>query len=277
MDADTERQLDQVEVLATGDAREDLEAVRAFVDRFRSSPRQISASDLHSSVSRMDRLLLWAISVCPPPQRPVWGCATQIAHASGDPFAATYSRVVGKLVPSEAIDDAVGEVVGDRLELARSANRVVYGWVDGLGLVRRRVEVRRIIDLWFVTDSKRCDEPSNRPHPLDTSEVIVEELPDGADGPEWEPTVPEEEEEADDAEEVEEIDESGVTEMTMSPTVPLMPCRWDPSDPNRQFETLGEYMAHGPAENGCWSLLTAEGRSCVNDPPSGEFFACFDL
>lgn len=270
VDADTERLLDQVEVLATEEARSDLDATRELVERFRESPRQLTRDELAASVDRMDRLLLWTVTVCPPPQRPVWGCATQIDHPFGNPFQPLFFGAVGQLVPDEAIHETLGTLSGDRIELSRSANRVVYGWLDGFGLVRRRAEVKRILDLWFVVDANRCDDPVNRPHPLDSGEVIVEELPDIADGPEYAPTtttttttLP--------------TDSTDPGSTTGPTSVVITPCGWDPDDTTDEYETLGDYMANGPAESGCWSLLTPAGRACLNDPPSGEFFACFDV
>jgi len=271
VDESTERLLDQVEVLATGEIRADLDATREFVARFLESPGSLTGTDLGESVDRMDRLLIWAVTVCPPPQRPVWGCSTQLDHPVGSLFRPLFFEAVGQLTPNEALDETVGPVTGDKIELARSANRVVFGWVDAFGLVRRRVEVRRVLDLWFVTDAKRCDDPLTRPHPLDSGEVIVEELPDIVDGPQYAPvTEPP-------TTTTTTIAEESTTSMTLSPTVPPMPCRWDPDDTTDEYETLGEYMSRGPAESGCWELLTEEGKECMKDPPSGEFFACFDV
>lgn len=272
VDEHTEALLDQVEVLATDEIRADLDATREFVGRFLDSPDSLTGSDLSQSVDRMDRLLLWTITVCPPPQRPVWACSTQVDHPHGDPFRPLYFDAVGQLTPNEAIDQTVGPVTGTRIELVRSANRVVFGWVDAFGLVRRRAEVKRFLDLWFLTDAQRCDDPLNRPHPLDSGEVIVEELPDIVDGPQYAPVT-----EPPTTTTTTTLPEESTTSVTLSPTVPPRPCRWDPNDTTDDYETLGEYMARGPAESGCWELLTAEGKECMKDPPSGEFFACFDV
>jgi hypothetical protein len=259
VDGRTDELLRHATVLAQGPARADLDGFRTFVDRFRTDPGSLTEADLEASVARMDRLLRWTITVCPPPQRPVWGCSAQVSYGRPDPFDSLYFVVVGQPSPDAAVDETLGEVTGRRVELARSSNRVVYGWLDIFGLVRRRVEVERIYDLWHVADASRCDDPIQREHPFDTGEVIVEELPDAGDGPEYAPstTVPE--------------------EVTTSTTEPLEPCRYDPDDTTDQYETLGEYMAYGPAEPGCWDRLTPEGRDCLDDPPSGEFFACFDV
>lgn len=267
VDADTQRLLDQVEVLATGEARDDIAATRAFMDRFLADPASLSRDDLAASVDRMDRLLMWTVTVCPPPQRPVWGCSTQIDHPQGNAFQGPYFLAVGQLAPDEAVLETLGEVTGRRVELTRSQNRVVYGWIDVFGLVRRRAEVRRLIDLWFVSDASRCDDPVNRPHPLDSGEVIVEELPDVGDGPQYATTTTT----------APASTPSTPEELALTTTVPLQPCRYDPDDTSDEYETLGDYMANGPADTGCWSLLTPAGRDCLDDPPSGEFFACFDV
>ena len=66
----------------------------------------------------------------------------------------------------------------------------------------------------------------------------------------------------------------------------MQPCRYDPRNATDAYESLGDYMANGPAEPECWSLLTPAGRACVNEvpaadpsgnPSSEDFYAYFDL
>ncbi len=273
IDADTERLLDHVSVLAEGDDLADIQAVRELVDRFRDDPSSLSSDDLEDTVDRMDRLLVWAVTVCPPPQRPVWACSTQLTFGRPNPFDGNYFVEVGQLVPEAALDATLGEVPGNRIELTRSRNRVIYAWLDGFGLVRRRAEVRRLYDLWYVAGARRCDDQLPRPHPLDTGEVIVEELPDVGDGPQY-------------AETTTTTAPTTLPPPTTAPPpetrppdsgVPLEPCRYDPGDTTDDYDSFGDYMARGGAETGCWDLLTPAGRECVANPPPGEFFSCFDL
>jgi hypothetical protein len=269
-DVDLDRLLDQVEVLAEGPVQADIDAVRALARRIETAPGSITRAEQEASVDRMERLLVWTVTTCPAPQRPVWGCAAPIAYGRPDLFDGPYFLAAGQLVPDEAVIDKLGEPEGQRIELARNQNHVVYAWTDGFGLVRRRVEVQRVFDLWFVTDARRCDEPMDLVHPLDVDAVIVEELPDAGDGPEY------------------------ATTTTTTTTVPVDPsepapvpgCRYDPRNLSDPYESLGEYMATGPAEPACWELLSAEGRSCVNEvtaaAPSGnpeaeDLYACFDV
>ena len=267
-DVDTERLLDQVEVLAEGPVRADVDAVRALARRIEVAPGSITRAEQEASVDRMERLLVWTVTTCPPPQRPVWGCAAPIAFGRPDLFDGPFFLAAGQLVPDEAVIDRLGEPEGRRIELARNQNQVVYAWTDVFGLVRKRVEVQRVIDLWFVTDARRCDDPVELVHPLDSGEPFVEELPDVGDGPEYATTT------------------TTAPVETTTTTAPVQPCRYDPRNATDAYESLGDYMANGPAEPECWSLLTPAGRACVNEvtaadpsgnPSSEDFYACFDL
>lgn len=269
-DIDTDRLLDHVEVLAQGPVRADVDAVRALARRIETAPASITRAEQEASVDRMERLLVWTVTTCPPPQRPVWGCAAPVAFGRPDLFEGPYFLAAGQLVPDEAVIDKLGEPEGERIELARNQNHVVYAWTDVFGLVRRRVEVQRVFDLWFVTDARRCDDPVELEHPLDTGGVIVEELPDAGDGPEYATTTT-----------------TTTTVPTDTTPVTAVPgCRYDPRNLSDPYESLGEYMATGPAEPACWELLSAAGRSCVNEvtasapagnPEAEDLYACFDV
>jgi hypothetical protein len=267
-DVDVDHLLDQVEVMAEGPISADMEAVRELAQRIRSSPQSISDADQEASIARMERLLIWTMTTCPPPQRPVWGCAAPVILGSPDYYLGTTFLASGQLVPDDAVIDRLGEPEGKRIELARNPSRVVYAWTDPFGLVRRRVEVQRVLDLWFVTDARRCAEPVDLEHPLDGQEPIVEELPDGADGPEYAPTT--------------------TTTAVPGPTVPgtVSGCGYDPGNATDAYGSLGDYMSNGPGEAACWQLLSAAGRACVNEvtasapagnPDADELYACFDL
>lgn len=256
---ETERLLDQAEVLASGQSKADVDAVRELVVRFRRNPASVTAADTAASTARMNRLLTWAVTTCPP-LRPVWGCATQVSYGEAN-VPLVVSEVDGaQLTPDDAVVDRFGELSGTRIELVRTRNQVVFGYLDGFRLVRRRIAVARADDLWYVVSASMCDDPHDLPDPLAPGVTFVEELPDVGDGPQYAPTTT-----------------TPVAGPGVPTTGPLAPCRYDPSNTSDQYQTLGDYMANGPAEPGCWSLLTAAGKACMQDPPSGDLFACFDL
>ena len=256
-----ERRLAEVMPLAEGDARADLEEVGKLMDLYQSRSSGPTLTQTLAAKPLMDRLLIWTVSVCPPPQRPVWGCSVQMAYGTADAFSGQYFASVGQLAPDAVVVDILGEVTGRRIELARNQNRVVYAWIDAFGLVRRRVEVRRLLDLWFLDDAQRCDDPVPLDHPLDLREPIVEELPDVEDGPEYATTTT----------------TTTLPVDTTTTSTAEVPCGYLPDDPDAEYTSLGDYMKNGPAEPSCWKLLSPEGIACVSDPPAGKFFDCFDL
>ena len=273
---DAERLLDQVDVLVEGPRRADLAAVRALARRSRQARDSIGAAEQQATIDRLERLLVWTVTTCPPPQRPVWGCAAPVTFGRPDLFDGSFLQAAGQLVPDEAVIDRLGEPEGRRIELTRDQNQVVFAWTDVFGLVRRRVEVRRVFDRWFVTDARRCEDPVELVHPLDGDVPIVEELPDEGDGPQYATTTT--------TTTTTTVPVDGATTSTTSPI--SEPCGFDPDDTTDDYETLGDYMANGPAEAGCWALLSTEGRACVNEvttadpsgnPSSEDLYACFDL
>lgn len=188
-DESTAYLLDLVRPLADDATRVDLDAFAALAQRVAATPGPLRPAEKQAAVDLRDRLLIWTVTHCPPPQRPVWGCSSPTVLGTVSPFSGSAVLATGQLAPDEAVIDRLGEPEGRRIELYRSQNRVVFGWVDDFGLVRRRVEVQRVFDHWFLIDARRCDD-AFKPEDLAEGEEVVlpEELPDIEDGPEYAPT-----------------------------------------------------------------------------------------
>lgn len=181
--------LDLVRPMADDATRADLDAFATLAQRVAATPGPLRPAEKQAAVELRDRLLIWTVTHCPPPQRPVWGCSSPVVLGTVSPFSGSAVLATGQLAPDEAVIDRLGEPEGRRIELYRSQNRVVFGWIDGFGLVRRRVEVQRVFDHWFLVDARRCDDASKPEDLPDGEEVVLpEELPDIEDGPEYAPT-----------------------------------------------------------------------------------------
>jgi len=266
----TDHLLDQAEGLADGAVLDDMAQVRALARRLRENPRPLTDREEQTSVERMQRLLIWTMTTCPAPQRPVWGCASPVIYGQADMYQGP-ALIAGQLVPDEAVTDRLGEQDGRRVELARNQNHVVYAWTDPFGLVRRRVEVQRLMDLWFVTDARRCEEPVELDEMPEDEVALAEELPDVADGPEFAA--------------------STTTTTAVGPTTTTVPvqvtgCGYNPQNTTDKYDSLSEYMTTGPAEPACWQMLSPAGRACIDDvtaaapsgnPNSDDLYECFDL
>ena len=254
--------LDQVEVLVSGQSKTDLDALRTMLSQFQRSTAGGTAAPTEASTAVLDRLLVWAVSTCPP-VRPVWGCANPMEFGTVNrPFFVASEADGAGLVPEDAVADRLGEVTGTRVELARNRYQVVFGYLDGFNLVRRRVAVSQVDDLWYVSAAAMCDDTLPLVHPFDSGVPIVEELPDIGDGPQYAPTT------------------TTIASTTTAPTtttLAIVPCGYDSSSTTDPYKSLGDYMKNGPAEPDCWRLLTAAGKACVSAPPKDELFACFNL
>ena len=267
----TQEMLDQVEVLVSGQSKTDLDALRKMLGRFQQDPARRSAADTEASTAVLNRLLVWAVSTCPP-VRPVWGCADPVAFGTVNrPFFVVSEADGAGLAPEDAVGDRLGEISGNRVELARNRYQVVYGYLDGFQLVRRRVAVSQVDDLWYVSSAAMCDDTLPLTHPFDSGVPFVEELPDIGDGPEYAPTTT-----TIDATIDTTIDTTTTTPEVTSTTIPVTPCGYDPTS-RVPYKSLGDYMKNGPAEPDCWRLLTAAGKACVSAPPKDDLFACFNL
>ncbi|MEO6628200.1 MAG: hypothetical protein ABIP03_06470, partial [Aquihabitans sp.] len=263
---ETPKLLDQVEVLVSGQAKTDLDALREMLGRFQQRPVGENAAETEASTALLDRMLVWAVSTCPP-VRPVWGCANPVAFGTVNrPFFVASETDGAGLVPEDAVADRLGEVTGTRVELARNRYQVVYGYLDGFQLVRRRVAVSQVDELWYVSAAAMCDDTVPLIHPFDSGVPFVEELPDIGDGPEYAPTTT-----------TTTIATTTTAPSTTSTTVAVVACGYDPNNSTDPYPSLGDYMKNGPAEPDCWRLLTAAGKACVSAPPKDDLFGCFNL
>lgn len=125
-----------------------------LVERGIADPEAISLEDGQRALDVFEAAPRWAAPLCPE-ARPSWGCQPRATFV---PVGDSIDDGTSPRQPDAAtLDEALGRIddVDEAVELDRSDDAVLYGWLDGDGLVERTEELRDLGNGWTST-STRC-------------------------------------------------------------------------------------------------------------------------